>query len=111
MSKFTGLVPRIDKDKSIPLSKIERDMFPWGRIVAVHTIGDYEIIEYLARKSDGCTLTTELTDTHMFHVNGQSCDFPSLDYALIGAIAMKYNGNDTHATYYACKMLGLPEHA
>jgi hypothetical protein len=89
------------------LIKREREMFCWGRVVAVHKVGDHEIIEYLDRKMDGCTITYELTDKHMFHVNnvGQSCN--TLDEALLTAIAVKYDGVNTQAHSFMSRAIGI----
>lgn len=73
--------------------------FPWGRILKVHTVGDYIIFEYESR-SDG--------DGILYHtyINYREVNesYHSLDAALAACIAYKYTNSSAAATYFM-KML------
>jgi hypothetical protein len=91
------------------MSKPELDMFTWGRVIAIHNIGEYRIIEHLERAHEGSSLTTEVSDVHCFHVDGINISSYSLDEALVSAISYKYTGPNSQAGYFFLKMLGIDE--
>lgn len=85
--------------------------FPWGPVVAVHEIGEYSVVEYhpeVFEKSTGTGRHHEYTNFHPY-LNGKdtSQSFDTLDGALIGVIALKYDGLNSQAAYYFSKMIGL----
>ena len=65
--------------------------FKWGPVVKTHTIGEYQIIEYIS--NDVVRFYT--------YINFNSCNtsYTSLDAALIGVIAT--NGLDAYESRYA----------
>jgi hypothetical protein len=95
-----------------------KEKFPWGRVIQIHAIGPYEIVEYAERGADNHPTHPRVeTGQIMFHVNtthlpdswtGES--FDSMDRALIGCIDKARNGS-TRATPYAARVLGLGDMA
>jgi hypothetical protein len=78
-------------------------MFPWGRVVAVHHIGDHEIVEYFERGHDLLTVS----DHRQFYVTRVSATCETLDQALIVAVASKYDGITSQAPRLFCKAIGI----
>jgi hypothetical protein len=78
--------------------------FPWGKIVHVHTIGDYTIVEYSDKLNPSRILFHPFVSTDDLNRSVQS-----LDAALIVAIAFKAEGGDrnSQAAHYFAKMIGL----
>lgn len=70
----------------------------WGGWIDVHTIGQYSIVEYKSKSNET-----------LFHpyVNGKDTNigFDSMDEALTGAIAYKYEGPNCHAHKYFMRAL------
>ena len=98
-----------------PFYHYEDQMFCWGRITAIHHFGEYEIIEYLEMKripfgdNSGVNISsTEVSNTTYFHINGTSNSAPTLEMAIIEAIAMKYDGLNTQAHVYFARAIQLP---
>lgn len=81
-----------------------------GQVVKVHTVGPYAAVEYLERVAQGGTLTKEIGTTHAFlsYVDNESTNhiYHSLEAAIVGAIAYKFDGPNSQATTYFCKMVG-----
>ncbi|GAL23052.1 hypothetical protein JCM19235_1353 [Vibrio maritimus] len=75
--------------------------FVWGEVVKDHVIGDYVIREYIEKG----------TDTTAFHIyikgEDMCCSFETLDSALIGAIAIKYDGANTQANTFFERAIDL----
>lgn len=78
-------------------SKLLYEKYTWGKLVEVHEINNYLIVEY----------ENEYEGINSFHpyVNGYDthCNFSSLDYALIHAIA--YNKGHSRASEFIINML------
>ena len=87
------------------LKQKEYDMFCWGRVVAIHKIGTSEIIEYIPTMNG----SRELACTNYFHINGHNQSVLTLDSAIVCALAFKYDGGDSRAGHYICRMLGIQE--
>lgn len=82
--------------------------FVWGEIITIHSLFEYTIVEYFDRKRDGNTVTHETDhETISFYDPNNNAIYKSFDEAMIGAIAAKYDGLNSHAGYYFCKMIGL----
>lgn len=82
--------------------------FPWGPIVKVHEIGEYQIIEFRTEIFEGVAGTGKYEPTETkFHVYSSSHSYGSLDMALIGAISFKHDGINTRAPQYIELMLGI----
>ena len=85
--------------------------FTWGKVVRVHEIGRYAIVEYLERKMN----SRELSGHTLFHVyidgkdRSRSCS--SMEGAIVTAIsyAAGYERTSTSGAYFICKMLGIEE--
>jgi len=86
--------------------------YVWGPIVSVHTIGEYDIVEHHpAIFKDSCGTGKYDYTKSQFHpyINGDdtSYGYDTLESAIVGAIARKYDGCNSQAAYYFCKMIGL----
>lgn len=81
-----------------------------GPIVQAHTIGDFQIIEFMARDF---SREGHVTDDHRFScfVNEESTNhsYPTLDEAILGCLEFKYQGLNSQFSYFASRMLGIPE--
>jgi hypothetical protein len=92
-----------------------RDRFPWGKVIAEHRIGDYLIIEYFGHKFNGpCQVFDEngkpaYENVPSFHtyIKGKDTNrsYPTLDQALVGTIADRYEGLNSRAADYFWKMV------
>ena len=72
------------------------------RIINTYEVGDYQIIEYTTYNPHGKLLYSpyiDYSDTHRI--------YNSLDAALLGVMAYKYEGCNYHADEYMCKLLGI----
>ncbi len=75
-----------------------------GKIERVHNIGEFSFLEYkdfTDQKSHFSIYINELSI-------GISAE--SLDFAMVEAIAFKYDGCNSQASYYFSKMVGDSEH-
>lgn len=92
--------------------------FPWGRIVDVHVVGTYALIEYMSskpgnaepgwkseRRFSGYLHKPESTraDARGWMDIGQS--FPSMEAGLAGVIAYAFDGCNSQAARYFMKMI------
>ena len=96
---------KVSKNKAKTLGIAEHDSFPWGRILAIHQLGEHRIIEYLERGRKGCTITQVVSDTLAFHIDGDSYSCDTLEEAIITAIARKHQGPNTQAAHFFMKMI------
>lgn len=76
---------------------------PWGLIIKIHKIGDYQIIEYTEVETEKTYYKPLVNNNDTHH------SFQSLDRALIHAVAYKYDGVNTRADIYYAKMLEMKE--
>lgn len=82
------------------LELIEKE-FTWGNVIAIHCIGEYQIIEYIHKKENK-------TYYHGYiNYSDTNYSYLSLDSALIGCIGYKYEGGNGKAAMYFEKMIGL----
>lgn len=112
--KEKELFPIIIPDEIREANKKEMDQWlisetRWlGQPMTVHKIGDYQIVEYENRDNDG-----KLTGEHCFttYLNYKSCGYSycSLDEAIVGCIAYKYEGKNGGADRYFMKMIKTEE--
>jgi hypothetical protein len=88
--------------------------FTWGRVVARHYVGEYEIVEFVPNKAVNISqeeydrrLAEHPTSFHPF-INGKDTNhgYNSLDHALVGAIALKRDGLNTRADTYFMRAVG-----
>lgn len=86
---------KFEKDKN------EGHRFWLGAINATHEIGDIQIIEYTDRETSETGFAA--------YVYGESCrqSGDSLDYAILLALAYKYDGINSQAARLMAKMLGM----
>ena len=82
--------------------------FGWGQVICVHTVGEYDIIEYIPNQSSNVA-DEDYDSSPCFHPYVDGCDisqsFHSLDQALVGAIAYKAEGPNGRAATYFFKMI------
>lgn len=79
--------------------------FVWGKVVKVHTVGEYQIAEYISKSS---VKDPEAGETEFHGYIGWSDEhvsFYSLDEALVGLVARKYEGCNSRAADYFFRML------
>jgi len=89
----------------------------WGKVEEVHRIGDYGVIQYVCNhgKEDGNVYfhpvlwTGQYKEHHgnQWYWEDTNMSYPSLESALVGVIAYKYDGLNSQAASYFCKMIGL----
>lgn len=88
--------------------------FVWGRIVAVHEVGEYQIVEYVrnqhGNESDdeyASDLAQHPTSFHPY-IKGDdtSRSYRSLDEALVGVVAYRHDGLNSQAAHYFGRMIG-----
>lgn len=88
------------------LNKVKQGQpFTWGEVIRIHTIGEYDIVEFYRWDEKGKADTTDIS----FHcyLNGKSVSqsWSSLDEALVGLIAYKHEGPNSKAATYFMRML------
>ena len=80
--------------------------FVWGQVIAVHSVGEYDIVEYVPNQSTNVA-DEDYDPSPKFHSYIDSRDtshsYSSLDAALVGAIAIKRDGINTRADSYFIK--------
>ena len=76
-----------------------RREYHWGRVVKIHCVGEYQIVE--------------ATKDHKIHYQGYinykdtNTSYYSLDSALVGCIGRKHEGGNGKAAMYFYKMIGI----
>ena len=88
--------------------------FRWGKIIERHHIGEYEFIEHIPNQASNVSDEDYEAEggTNQRHfsalINGRSIgrSYTSLDAALVGVVAYKYDGNNTRADRYFLKSIG-----
>ena len=99
------------REETTDLEKLKTGVkFTWGELIQIHHIGEYDIVEYYNLKRDGVRVTNSIDyDSISFHgyLNGISTShsYLSLDAALVGLVARKHDGHNSHAGYYFMKMI------
>lgn len=92
--------------------------FTWGKILKVHEIGEYEIIEYdeylveYAKYSSGQKINLSGNILYHPYLNGKDlcCGFETLDEAIVYSISQKYEKNPNCQSHiYFNRMIGLYE--
>jgi hypothetical protein len=77
--------------------------FTWGRVLRVHEIGEYEIVEFEPRRA-GNQREEDFDPSPRFHafIDGKDThhSYNTLDRALAGVIAYKHDGVNTKAHTY-----------
>lgn len=105
------------KETTTDIKKLKRNSnpeyapFTWGQIIKIQEIGEYSIVEFYPWVTDGCTVKTGVPNFKKvcFHgwVNEHDCSqsWESLDAAIAGVIAYKYEGCNHWADRYFMKMI------
>jgi hypothetical protein len=76
--------------------------FSWGEIINTHIIGEYVIFEH-TYKGDH----KEISFHPYINFKDTSHGYSTLDSAIVGAIAYKYDGANSMAAGYFSKMVGM----
>ena len=83
--------------------------FTWGKVIEIHEIGEYSIIEYYSRDLNGSGPPYNYESIPSFHgyINGKSTSrsYGSLDEALVGVIGYKHDGSNSQAAMYFMRMI------
>lgn len=98
--EFIEIINRVAEatlDEKIEYIKIS---FKFGKILEIFVIGDYAIVKARMKNND-----IKYFPYLNFKYIGDYYD--DLDLALIGAIAYKYEGVNSQAGEYFCKMIGV----
>lgn len=80
------------------LNMIERE-YHWGRVVKIHCVGDYQIVE--------ATKDQKIHYHGYINYKDTNTSYYSLDSALVGCIGRKHEGGNGKAAMYFCKMIGM----
>ena len=93
------------------------DFYVWGEVQNVHKIGDYAVIEYIVNRGEDAgetrfhpALWTDQYKQHhgnLFYWQDTNTSYMTLEEAVIGVIAYKYDGLNSQAARYFYKMIGL----
>lgn len=94
--------------------------YVWGEILEVFRIGDYGIVKYLVKHNPQVEeeihfhpfIWTTDPESIKWHGNSAfwrdtSTSYLSLESAIVGAIAYKFDGANSQASYFFDKMIGL----
>jgi hypothetical protein len=108
-SAYMRTANRVTDRVSIKESKVNVNDFHWGRVISVHSIGRYEIVEYAQLAVEGVTVTQRETGMSEFHSYVDGLDthhsFATLEEAIVGAIAYVHEGANHRANIYFFRML------
>ncbi len=99
-------------DRTTNLKELKNGVdFTWGKLIKIHEVGEYAIIEYHPWKVKSPEVLTGNPDMDKveFHcyLNGRdiACSCESMDSALAYCIAYKHDGSNTRASYYFMKAI------
>jgi len=83
-------------------TKHDYSNFTWGTVVAIHTLGEFDIVEYY---NDNRLLTSFKP-----YRNGSAYprSYGNLEEAIVGAIATKYDGGNTKSDTYFLRAIQHP---
>ena len=81
--------------------KLITDEYSWGKVIKVHCIGEYQIVESIGKR-DG-----EVHWHGYINYRDTNTSYSSLDSALIGCIGIKYEGGNGKAAMYFCRMVDM----
>ncbi len=93
------------------LLKLRENPYTWGKLVYIHQIGEYIIVEYKAIifKDSSRVIPTQYEKESSFHPYIDGADtcrgFDNLDDALARCIAQKIDGHNTRADEYFMKSI------
>lgn len=91
------------------LSKLRKGIpFTWGKLIRLHEISEYTIVEFCNKHVGiGEYGVTELA-FHGYVGEEDTCRaYASLDAALVGCMSYKYDGPNSQAGKFFCKMLDM----
>ena len=82
--------------------------FPWGKVIKVHDIGPYVLVEYVQQGITNSPTNGEIFFAGYIHCESVSQSWCSLEEALIGLIVLaKIGPNASAATALICRGLGI----
>jgi hypothetical protein len=91
----------------------EGSPFTWGEVLDIIEFNEYAVVKYHPWKTDGGSVLTgnvnyDFVEYHGW-LNGKDTSTSSntLESAIVGLFALKYDGLDSQAGYYFIKMIGL----
>ena len=103
------------KDRTTDLEKVRAGaQFTWGNVVKLHELGGYVIAEFHPWECEGVQVfvgrESKETSFHAW-VDGKdiSRSWCTLEGAIAGAIAWKYDGTNSQAGEFFCRMIQLPQ--
>jgi len=89
------------------------DPFVWGKVLDIVEFGEYAVVKYHPWKTKGMNvLTGDINyDSDLYHswLNGKDTCHSSHTFegAVVDLFALKYDGLNSQAGGYFCKMIGL----
>lgn len=86
--------------------------YVWGPVITVHTIGIYDIVEHHPSIIEDGRGTGKYdhkkSQFHPYIDGNDTCHgYDTLEEAIVGAIAQKFDGLNSQAAYYFSKMIGI----
>ena len=78
-----------------------KNEYVWGPILNIYCIGEYQIVEYIDKKSN------KVLYHGYINYRDTNTGYCSLDTALIGCIGIKYEGSNGKAAMYFSRMVGI----
>jgi hypothetical protein len=85
--------------------------YVWGIVIAVYMIGDYAIIKYISNygetNNEILFHPLYLDDNYPDKWRDPSTSYSTLERSLVGVIAHRYDGLNSQAYHFFCKMIGL----
>lgn len=88
----------------------EKSNYVWGEAIAIHSIGEYSIVEYYPHEYVNSCSTGKINYSekeYSCYIKGKSLSISadSLDSAIVHCIAYKYDGANSRAANYFMKMV------
>lgn len=101
---YTSELPEITENIVIPATTEDKfrfitENFVWGKVIKIHTISDFQIIE---ADREGVTYFHVYID---FNDTNNSAD--TIDEAIITALVRKYDGINSQAACFISRILGI----
>jgi hypothetical protein len=106
---MSALSQKIEMKPRVTMQQVHEDCDWLGTVIAVHSIGEYDFVEYLSKPASNATDKTRRI-AFSTYIGGErtSRSYSSLDEALVGVIARKYDGLNTQADRLFMRGIGAP---
>ena len=106
---MTALAQKIEMKPRLAMQQAHEDCDWLGTIIAIHSIGEYDFVEYLSTPASNNADKTRRIAFSSYIGGERTCrSYSSLDEALVGVIARKYDGINTQADRFFMRGIGAP---